>query len=154
VPFLISAGKGLDGHLNEIRIRFRSVPVNLFCQPDGCPAPNEMVIRIQPDAAIFIRIVSKVPGVAMKVESRPLDLRYRAAFTEEIPEAYESLLLDVIQGNKGMFIRSDELEAAWDVFSPVLAELDAKRVVPESYGFGSRGPASAARLAARCGVSW
>jgi glucose-6-phosphate 1-dehydrogenase len=154
VPFFLSAGKGLDAHLTEVRIRFRPVAGNLFCRAGECPDVNELVIRVQPDESVFFRVVSKVPGVEMKMESRPLDLRYRAAFKEEIPEAYESLLLDVILGNKGLFIRSDELAAAWDVFTPVLAQLDERRVVPEPYAFGSHGPASAAALAARCRTPW
>jgi len=142
VPFLITAGKGLDARMTEIRIRFRDVPRSMFCGPDGCPDANELVIRVQPDEAIYLSIVNKVPGMGMKLRSRNLDLQYKAAFAEQIPDAYESLLLDVMRGDKSLFIRSDELRAAWDVFTPVLHEIERRRLVPEPYPFGSRGPAA------------
>ncbi len=140
VPFVMTAGKGLDSQKTEIRIRFHDVPGNLFCGPDGCPDANEMVIRIQPDEAIYLSLTNKVPGMGFKVASRNLDLRYKAAFSEEIPDAYESLLLDVIQGDRSLFIRADELQAAWDIFTPVLHEIERAHVVPEPYPFGSHGP--------------
>lgn len=146
VPFLMTAGKGLDARMTEIRIRFRDVPGNVFCQPEGCPQANELVIRIQPDEAIYLSIVNKVPGMGMTLESRNLDLQYKAAFSELIPDAYESLLLDVMRGDRSLFIRSDELQAAWDVFTPVLHEIERRKLVPEPYPFGSRGPAAAESL--------
>jgi len=71
---------------------------------------------------------------------------YRSAFSQQIPDAYESLLLDAIRGDKSLFIRSDELQAAWDVFTPVLHEIEARKLVPEPYPFGSTGPAAAESL--------
>lgn len=152
VPFFISAGKALDASMTEIRIRFRAIPHNVFCSLGACPEANELIIRVQPDEAINLLITSKVPGLGMKLETRTLDLRYKAAFTEPIPDAYESLLVDVIRGEKGLFIRGDELAAAWDVFTPVLRMLDERRIRPFPYAYGSRGPAEAAALAARYGM--
>ncbi|NQT13165.1 MAG: glucose-6-phosphate dehydrogenase, partial [Planctomycetes bacterium] len=100
VPFLITAGKGLDARMTEIRIQFRDVPGNMFCTPGGCPEANQFVIRVQPDEAIYLSLVNKVPGLGMTLEPRNLDLRYEEAFDRKIPDAYESLLLDVIQGDK------------------------------------------------------
>ncbi|MBN1558317.1 MAG: glucose-6-phosphate dehydrogenase [Lentisphaerae bacterium] len=145
VPFRIRAGKALDERVNEIRVRFKDVPGNLFTQAAppfaaSVTAANEMVIRVQPDEAITLRIVNKVPGVGMQLAARDLDLEYKAAFSEPIPDAYEDLLLDVFRGEKGLFIRSDELEAAWEIFTPVLHELETKRIKPAGYAFGSRGP--------------
>jgi glucose-6-phosphate 1-dehydrogenase len=154
VPFLIRAGKALDGRMTEIRILFREAPGNLFCKYGGCPAANELVIRVQPDEAVHFRIVNKIPGLGLAMEPRNLDLRYQAAFKQEIPEAYESLLLDVIRGEKSLFIRGDELAAAWDVFTPLLQDLDENRVVPEPYEFGGGGPAAAEALAVKHGVRW
>jgi glucose-6-phosphate 1-dehydrogenase len=88
----------------------------------------------------------------MKLATRTLDLRYKAVFSQEIPDAYESLLLDVIRGEKGLFIRGDELGAAWDVFTPCLHEIDATKRAPEPYVNGSRGPAAATELAVRNGI--
>ena len=76
----------------------------------------------------------------MKLEETNLDLRYSLAFEQNIPDAYECLLLDVIRGEKGLFIGSDELAAAWDVFTPALHEIDARRLKPVPYEFGSTGP--------------
>jgi len=154
VPFLIRAGKGLASRMTEIRIRFRGVPVNVFCRLGECPEENELVIRVQPDEAITLRITNKVPGLGMVLAPRDLDLRYKAAFDETIPDAYENLLLDVMRGEKSLFIRSDELAAAWDIFTPALREIEARGVRPEPYAFGSRGPAGADGLAARFGVAW
>jgi glucose-6-phosphate 1-dehydrogenase len=145
VPFLITAGKGLDTRMTEIRIQFRDVPGNMFCTAEGCPAANELVIRVQPDESIYLSLVNKVPGMQLKLETRKLDLQYKAAFLEEIPDAYESLILDVIRGDRSLFIRSDELQAAWDIFTPALHAIDQQALVPEPYPFGSQGP-PAARL--------
>ncbi|MHC4400670.1 MAG: glucose-6-phosphate dehydrogenase [Planctomycetota bacterium] len=146
VPFLISAGKGVDARMTEIRIYFHDMPRNMFCDPGGCPDANQLIIRVQPDEAIYLSVVSKVPGMGMKLTTRDLDLQYKEAFSELIPDAYESLLLDVVEGDRSLFIRSDELEAAWDIFTPVLHEIEEREVVPEGYDFGGPGPATAAAL--------
>jgi len=76
----------------------------------------------------------------MRLETTELNLRYRTAFTGVIPEAYESLLLDVVAGERSLFIRADELAASWDIFDRVLHEIDDRKIIPESYLQGSRGP--------------
>ena len=141
MPVFVTAGKGLDARMTEIRIRFREVPGNMFCQDGSCPIPNELVIRVQPDEAILLSLINKVPGMNLKLESRNLDLQYKSAFAEQIPDAYESLILDVMRGDRSLFIRSDELQAAWDIFTPVLHEIERQKVVPSPYPFGSAGPA-------------
>ena len=154
VPFLLRAGKGLNARMTEIRIRFHAVPGNIFAGAARHLPPNELVIRIQPDAGIAFRIVNKVPGLKIMLDESHLDLKYASSFTDKIPDAYECLLLDVIEGDRGLFIRSDELEAAWDIFTPALHALERERVRPQPYPFGSTGPESAFALAARYGVSW
>lgn len=142
VPFIITAGKGLDARMTEIRVRFRPVPANMFCR-DGvahCPEPNQLVIRVQPDEAIYLALTNKVPGMDLKLEVRHLDLQYKAAFSELIPDAYESLLLDVVRGDRSLFIRQDELQAAWDIFTPLLHTIDRQQIMPQPYAFGSSGP--------------
>ncbi len=140
VPFVITAGKALDRKVNQLRVRFRPVTDNIFCGAGSCPEANELIIRIQPDEGIFLRLNSKVPGVDLKVEPRDLDMEYHEAFSEVIPDAYERLLLDVVEGERGLFIRSDELEAAWDIFTPLLHKIDQERVNPIPYSYGSTGP--------------
>jgi glucose-6-phosphate 1-dehydrogenase len=154
VPFLIRAGKGLSTSMTEIRIRFQRMPGNIFEDVTGHLSANELVIRVQPDAGISFRIVNKVPGLGIKLDESYLDLSYARAFEGDIPDAYESLILDVILGDKSLFIRADELEAAWDIFTPVLHELEQKQIQPEPYVFGGTGPASADALAARFDVRW
>jgi glucose-6-phosphate 1-dehydrogenase len=141
MPVFVTAGKGLDARMTEIRIRFREVPGNMFCRDGSCPIPNELVIRVQPDEAILLSLINKVPGMNLKLESHPLDLQYKSAFAEQIPDAYESLILDVMRGDRSLFIRSDELQAAWDIFTPVLHEIERQKVVPSPYPFGGAGPA-------------
>jgi glucose-6-phosphate 1-dehydrogenase len=141
VPFVIRAGKGLDSRKSEIRILFRKPAGNIFCKLDCCPPANELIIRIQPDEGIHFTIVSKVPGLKMEFQEKDLDLSYKSAFGDTvIPEAYESLLLDVINGEKALFIRNDELEAAWDIFTPVLQEIEKNKIKPGIYKFNSKGP--------------
>lgn len=152
VPFMICAGKGLDARMTEIRIRFRDVPGNMFCQLGSCPLPNELVIRIQPDEAIKLTITNKLPGFEMALAPTNLDLSYKTAFGREIPDAYESLILEVLEGDRSLFIQNDELAAAWDIFTPLLHSYAVQHECPELYEFGGGGPASAAALAARLGV--
>lgn len=137
IPFTIRAGKGLDERVTEITVRFRPIAGDMFCDSDRCPDANELVIRVQPDEAIYLSIANKVPGMGLKIEKRHLDLHYKAAFSETIPDAYESLLVDVLRGDKSLFIRDDELAAAWDIFTPVLHEIERLQLAPTKYAFGS-----------------
>jgi len=146
VPFVVECGKALDEQLAEICIQFHDVPHKIFAGELAELPANELVIRVQPDEAIFLRVINKVPGLKMRLEARELNLLYRTAFTGVIPEAYESLLLDVIAGERSLFIRADELAASWDIFDRVLHEIDDRQIVPEPYQQGSRGPAGIARL--------
>lgn len=153
VPFYIVAGKAMNTRMTEIRIRFADVPSNIFARNGSKLGANELVIRIQPDAGISLRVINKVPGLGIKLGETNLDLNYDAAFADrEIPDAYESLILDVIKGDKSLFIRSDELEAAWDVFTPILHELDRTKSKPEPYPYGSFGPEKAQDLFQRYGL--
>jgi glucose-6-phosphate 1-dehydrogenase len=152
VPFFLSAGKALDCRKTEITIRFRKIPNNVFCDSSMCPEGNEMVIRIQPQESVRLRISSKVPGLDFKIADRALDLQYQTAFKETIPDAYETLLLDVINGDQELFIRSDELGAAWDILTPVLMQMDEACAEPEPYAFGSPGPSGVDGLRRKYGL--
>uniref|UniRef100_A0A0E0KF02 glucose-6-phosphate dehydrogenase (NADP(+)) n=1 Tax=Oryza punctata TaxID=4537 RepID=A0A0E0KF02_ORYPU len=139
---------------------FRRVPGNLYGRrsvgggSELDKATNELVLRVQPDEAIYLKINSKVPGLGMRLDSSDLNLLYSERYHAEIPDAYERLLLDAIEGERRLFIRSDELDAAWAIFTPVLADLEAKKVAPELYPYGSRGPVGAHYLAANYNVRW
>lgn len=157
VPFLMKAGKALHTKRAEIRVQFRHVPGNLYNRnfsSDIDRATNELVIRVQPDEAIILKINNKVPGLGMRLDRSNLNLHYAARYSKEIPDAYERLLLDAIEGERRLFIRSDELDAAWKLFTPLLKELEEKKITPEYYPYGSRGPVGAHYLAARYKVRW
>lgn len=157
VPFLMKAGKALHSRRAEIRVQFRHVPGNLYNRNFGTDldqATNELVIRVQPDEAIYLKINNKVPGLGMRLDRSHLNLHYAARYSKEIPDAYERLLLDAIEGERRLFIRSDELDAAWALFTPLLKELEEKKIIPEYYPYGSRGPVGAHYLAARYNVRW
>lgn len=157
VPFLMKAGKALHNRSAEIRVQFRHVPGNLYDRNFGSnldQSTNELVIRVQPDEAIYLKINNKVPGLGMRLDRSTLNLHYAARYEKEIPDAYERLLLDAIEGERRLFIRSDELDAAWALFTPLLKELEQKKINPEYYPYGSRGPVGAHYLAARYNVRW
>ena len=154
VPFLLKCGKALDEAKAEIRIVFNQVPGALFHANSKNLPPNELVIRVQPNEAIYFKVMNKVPGLNMTLEKSELDMQYKARFNEDIPDAYERLILDVIRGDKSLFIRDDELQAAWDIFTPVLQELDRFKVKPDLYLYGSSGPSESDYLAAKYNVKW
>lgn len=154
VPFFLLAGKGAARRVNELRVQFRRPACDLFgSAAAGLPA-NQLVVRIQPDEAISLRVLNKTPGLAMQLQPSDLNLLYREAYPQLVPEAYERLLLDVMAGDHGLFIRADELAASWDVVTPVLQVLEAAPRPPEPYALGTDGPSSAAALAARWGFPW
>ncbi|KAK1273514.1 hypothetical protein QJS04_geneDACA018316 [Acorus gramineus] len=157
VPFLMKAGKALHNKGAEIRVQFRHVPGNLYKRSFGTDlekSTNELVIRVQPDEAIYLKINNKIPGLGMRLDRSTLNLLYSSKYMKEIPDAYERLLLDAIEGERRLFIRSDELDAAWALFTPLLKELEQKKIAPELYPYGSRGPVGAHYLAAKYNVRW
>lgn len=158
VPFLIKAGIGLIKHSVEIRIQFRDVPGNLYRERCGKTvvgqATNELILQIQPDEAIILKINNKVPGLGLQLDSSDLNLLYRDRYDLDIPDSYEHLIMDVINGDNHLFIRSDELEATWDLLDPLLAEIEKHKVAPELYLYGGRGPIGAYYLGAKHGVRW
>lgn len=117
-------------------------------------ARNELVIRVQPNEAVYLKLMNKKPGMSMDTVISELDLTYAHRYGPDvsIPDAYESLLLDVLRADHSNFVRSDELEEAWKLFTPLLDEFESKKTIPEMYEFGSRGPAAADALSALHGV--
>ncbi|KAF2457337.1 glucose-6-phosphate dehydrogenase [Lineolata rhizophorae] len=138
VPFILKAGKALNEQKTEVRIQFKDVTSGIF---KDIPR-NELVIRVQPNESVYIKMNSKLPGLSMQTVVTELDLTYRRRFSDlKIPEAYESLILDAIKGDHSNFVRDDELDASWRIFTPLLHYLDENsEIVPMDYPYGSRGP--------------
>ncbi|KAK2648133.1 hypothetical protein Ddye_015622 [Dipteronia dyeriana] len=158
VPFMLIAGKGLQSNRIEIRVQFRHVPGNLYNRKLGTDldkTTNELVIRVLPDEAMYLKINSKVPGLGLRLDQTDLNLLYKSRCTPKgIPDACERKLLDEIEGDRRSFVRSDELYAAYEVFSPLLKELERKKVAPELYSCGSTGPVGVHYLAAKHNVHY
>ncbi|KAH1083767.1 hypothetical protein J1N35_023528 [Gossypium stocksii] len=157
VPFMIKAGVGLIKHRVEIRIQFNSVPGNLYRERIGHNtdlATNELILRDEPDEAILVKINNKIPGLGLNLDASELNLLYKDKYNVEVPDSYEHLLLDVIDGDNHLFLRSDELAAAWNILTPVLQWIDQNNIAPELYELGGRGPVGSYYLWAKHGVWW
>ncbi|KAI8971920.1 glucose-6-P dehydrogenase [Mycotypha africana] len=140
VPFILKAGKALNEAKVEVRIQFRNVAGSLYQNA----ARNELVLRVQPDEAVYIKFNNKQPGLSYQTIQSELDLTYQYRYTDmSIPDAYESLILDVLRNDHSNFVRSDELEAAWKIFTPLLHKIDERHedIHLYPYEYGSRGPA-------------
>lgn len=163
VPFYIRTGKRMPKRVSEIAIQFKLPPLHLFktveCEGDICELvnakPNTLVFRIQPSESISLSFSTKRPGMQYQIHPVQMDFAYQAAFQEiALPEAYERLLLDVLRGDSTLFMRNDELEAAWRFVTPVLQAWDSDASGPDFYPAGTWGPKSAADLLRRTGRNW
>ncbi|KAI9207835.1 glucose-6-phosphate dehydrogenase [Polychytrium aggregatum] len=137
VPFILKAGKALNEAKAEVRIQFQDVPGNIY----GNVGRNELVIRVQPNEAVYVKFMNKQPGLSANPIMSELDLSYHSRYNEpKIPDAYESLILDVLKGDKSNFVRDDELDEAWKLFTPLLHKIEGEKIAPKKYQFGTRGP--------------
>ena len=156
VPFYLRTGKRLAGRASEIVITFKRPPHNIF--EDGPRSsevmePNRLVIRLQPNEGLKLSMTSKEPGPGgMRLFPASLNLSFNETFKTRLPEAYERLLMDVARGNQTLFMRSDEVEAAWAFIDPIVNE--AKLRQPEKYPAGTWGPVSSFELMAEHGHRW
>src|SRR5687768_8302647 len=155
VPFYMRTGKRLPSRASEIVIQFRNIPHSVFDHAEGAPKPNRLVIRIQPDEGVKLFLMIKDPGPGgMRLREVPLNLSFAQTFSERTPEAYERLLLDVIRGSQTLFMRRDELEAAWQWVDPIRQAWDSAADAPQPYTAGSWGPTGAIALIERDGRTW
>ncbi|XP_024009121.1 glucose-6-phosphate 1-dehydrogenase 4, chloroplastic [Eutrema salsugineum] len=157
VPFLLRVGTGLNKHRVEIRVQFRHVPGNIYRENIGINidlGTNELILRDEPEEAILVKINNKVPGLGHQLDASELNLLYKDRYSTEVPDSYEHLIHDVIDGDNHLFMRSDEVAAAWNILSPILEEIDKHHTAPELYEFGGRGPVGAYYLWAKHGVPW
>ncbi|CAG0913669.1 unnamed protein product [Notodromas monacha] len=147
VPFILRCGKALNERKAEVRIQFKDVPGDIF---GGMAKRNELVVRVQPNEAVYVKMMTKTPGMSFEMEETELDLTYRARYKGvKLPDAYERLIVDVFCGTQMHFVRTDELAEAWRIFTPLLHEIEGKKPTPIPYKFGSRGPTEADDLLAK-----
>jgi len=152
VPFIMKAGKALNDRKAEIRIQFKETPALAMMFPNQEFARNELVMRIQPDEAIYLKCSMKAPGLRTTPMTSELDLSYKARYADHYnPDAYTRLILDVLRGKEATFVRSDELMESWRIWTPLLQALDEQKVKPIPYKFGSRGPVEGDELVKRAG---
>jgi glucose-6-phosphate 1-dehydrogenase len=154
VPFYLRAGKRLAKRVTEIALQFREVPHRLFAQR---LLPNILALRIQPDEGITLRFESKAPGPKLYIQPVTMEFRHGTSFGQQAPEAYERLILDAILGDSTLFIRRDEVGAAWAYIDRLIEgwkKLDDRDGAPPEYIAGTWGPPEADVLLARDGRVW
>jgi len=156
VPFYVRTGKRLSRNLTEIAVHLKRTPQALFARtPDEQIEPNVIVLRIQPNEGINVSIGAKQPGFEMRTKTVHMDFCYSSGFGVRSPDAYETLLLDAMQGDATLFTRRDEVEAQWRLITPIEEAWtqEGKTQLP-TYAAGSDGPAEADQLLARNGHRW
>ncbi len=156
VPIYVRVGKRMPGHGTEIAIQFKNTPGVLFNAEQAGMDPNILVIRIQPDEGISLRIQSKRPGAQLAIEPVKMDFHYKTSFGKPSPEAYERLLLDAMAGDATLFARRDEVDAAWTFIDCIENAWHNHATSPpmHEYPAGSWGPTAADELLARDGRAW
>ncbi len=156
VPFYLRTGKRMGSRVSEIVVQFRSVPHRSFPSTAAThPQPNRLTIQIQPEEGIRIRFQAKKPGEMMELGSADMRFSYRETFDRTPPEAYETLLLDVMLGDSTQFMRADQLESAWQVIDPILSVWESVEPTDfPNYDAGSMGPESGEVLIAQDGRVW
>lgn len=151
VPFYLRTGKRLAKRSSQIVIQFKPVPHRLF---EGDQA-NQLLIQLQPDERISLQMMTKTPGKGMRLEPVELNLNLAQVFGQTRRwDAYERLLLDVLEGDSTLFMRRDEVEAAWAWIDPILNGWQEHFQAPRPYPAGSNGPEQAHSLLARQGSAW
>jgi glucose-6-phosphate 1-dehydrogenase len=152
VPFFVRTGKSMTQQSSVIMIQFKNSPYKIFKHES---IPNRLVISIQPELEIKLGFESKVPGLEMKLVTQEMDFLYTENYSQSLPEAYETLLLDVLEGDATSFMRTDQIETAWKIVMPILnawATSPGKQL--EFYPAGSWGPAAADRLLKPYAKEW
>jgi glucose-6-phosphate 1-dehydrogenase len=155
VPFYLRTGKRLAMRGSEIVIQFKPIPHSIFDESAGPVAANQLVIRLQPDEGVRQWIMIKDPGPGgMRLRHVPLDMSFAESFKVRNPDAYERLIMDVIRGNQTLFMRRDEVEAAWRWIDPILAGWEENGQKVQGYTAGTWGPSGSIALIERDGRTW
>ena len=155
VPFYLRTGKRLPQRFSEIVVGFKRVPHIIFDMPHDAVPANRLVIRVQPDEGIKLWMMIKEPGPGgMRLQHVPLDMSYAKAFRGPSADAYERLLMDSIRGNAALFMRRDEVEAAWAFIDPIREAWKTSSELPRPYAAGTWGPNASVALIERDGRTW
>jgi glucose-6-phosphate 1-dehydrogenase len=158
VPFYLRTGKRLAKRRTEIFIQFNSVPHSMFTGPGAALHPNKLIIGLQPEETISLRLMAKEPGLdraGMRLREVPLDISMPNAFADKRRRiAYERLLLDLMDGDPTLFVRRDEVEAQWTWVDAIRAGWAANGMTPKGYPAGTWGPSAGIALTERDGVTW
>jgi len=154
VPFYLRTGKKLAQRCCEIVVQFKPIPHSMFESFNASTQPNKLIIRLQPEESIRLKICSKEAGTGMNIKSTELNLSPTQNSDRVLPDGYERLLDDALNGKTTLFMRRDELEAAWLWVDPIVNYCTGNHHVPEPYAAGSWGPPSSTLLLARDGRLW
>ena len=153
--FYLRTGKRLASRVSEIVVAFHDIPHSIFGADAGTVVANRLVIRLQPDEGVKLWIMIKDPGPGgMRLKHVPLDMSFAQAFGGRNPDAYERLIMDVVRGNPTLFMRRDEVDAAWHWIDPILAAWQARGEAPKPYTSGTWGPSASVALIERDGRTW
>ena len=155
VPFYLRSGKRLPQKVSEIVVQFRRSPFSVFRPDAGELSPNKLIIRLQPEEGMKLELMTKSPEPGgLHLSPTQLDISFEKAFSTRFPDAYERLLMDSVRGNPTLFMRRDEVEAAWSWVEPIIDAWEESRDTPRLYPAGSWGPTSAIALIERDGRTW
>jgi glucose-6-phosphate 1-dehydrogenase len=155
VPFYLRTGKRLKAKHSEIVVQFQAVPHSIFPQQEFKVSPNLLRIRLQPDEGVQLSVMAKEPGPGgFNLRQVSLDLSFAETFGVRYPDAYERLLMEVLRGNPALFMRRDEVEAAWEWIDGIIDSWAVSNQKLESYVSGSWGPTASSMLLDRDGRSW
>jgi glucose-6-phosphate 1-dehydrogenase len=156
VPFYLRTGKRLKAKASEVTIQFRPVPHQSFPKAAALAwQPNRLIIHIQPQEGIVLRFQAKQPGSTLLLSPVNMHFSYQETFRSRSPQAYETLLADVMSGDATLFMRADQVEASWSVLTPILnAWADLKPADFPNYPSGTWGPEAADALIAQDSRSW
>jgi glucose-6-phosphate 1-dehydrogenase len=164
VPFILKAGKAMNEHKTEMRVQFKDVPASEYLFEEKCPR-NELVMKMKPTDAIYMKTNVKKPGYHTVPVQSELEINYESRFFKDgskdddnnanvvekksNPDAYTRLILDVLRGRQGTFVRDDELKRSWEIFTPLLHKIEQENIQPIIYKRGTRGPTEADDFIAR-----
>jgi glucose-6-phosphate 1-dehydrogenase len=155
VPFYLRTGKRLPQKVSEIVIQFRAQPFSIYPAEAADWQPNRLIIRLQPEEGMRLEMMTKDPGPGgLRLSPTGLDIRFEKTFNIRFPDAYERLLMDTVRGNPTLFMRHDEVEAAWSWIEPILEAWASRPDHPRPYPAGSWGPTAAIALIERDGRTW